>query len=103
MVKFFSKILTPIEPLNRVQDQLTQIINPMAANPLMSGILLTDVSLPSGAKAINHTLGRNLVGWFIVRQRSAASIYDQQDSNKTPSLTLALYSSAAVSVDIFCF
>ena len=48
-------------------------------------------------------LQRPLQGWYIVRQRALASIYDTQDSNQNPSLTLNLTSNAVVSVDIAVF
>jgi len=78
-------------------------LNPVIANPLAQGRLIQNVSLVSGANVINHQLGRKLQGWILTRQRSAASIYDTQDSNTMPALTLQLTSSAAVTVDLFVF
>lgn len=72
-------------------------------NPINSGTILTNVSLSSGDNTIPHKLSQKLQGWFIVRLRGAATIYDKQDSNKTPELNLVLNSSAAVVVDIFVF
>lgn len=78
-------------------------LNPLLAAPQNNSSILRSVSLVVGANVVNHLLGRPLQGWKIVRQRAAASIYDTQDSNQTPALTLQLTSSAAVSVDIEVF
>lgn len=86
-----------------MQTRWASELNPALSNPLMQGSILTNVSLVTGANVINHLLGRKLVGWIIVRQRAAASIYDTQDANPTPTLTLTLTSSANVTCDIEVF
>jgi len=78
-------------------------LNPLIANPICNGKVLKNVELSSGANVINHLLGRKLQGWILTRQRSSATIYDTQDANKFPELTLQLTSSAAVVVDIYVF
>ena len=95
--------LTQIKDLMLMQNKWASIINPFMSNPSLQSIILPDVALKSGTTVVNHRLGRNLLGWRIVRQRSAASIYDVQDQNQTPSLTLNLVSSAPVSIDLEVF
>ena len=103
MIPKYQKITTPDRITNQIQDNIGKVVNPLTTIPLNSGSLLPSVSLVSGANSVNHKLGRALVGWFIVRQRSAASVYDTQDTNTTPTLTLNLVSSANVVVDLFVF
>lgn len=87
-----------------MQNAWATQLNPVIANPLNNVNILKSVSLASGNNVVNHLLGRKLQGWFIVRMRSvAAAIYDTQDSNSSPSLTLQLNASAAVVVDIGVF
>lgn len=86
-----------------LQTTWSMQLNPLLAAPLSNGILLERVSLASGANVINHKLGRKLKGWFITRLRASATVYDTQDSNARPQLTLNLTSSAAVTVDIYVF
>jgi hypothetical protein len=93
----YKKIITDDTQLNRIQDNIAAAFNPTVTN---QPVLLKAVPLVSGLNKINHTLGRNLQGWSIRRQRSAATFYDTQDSNPNPNLTLWLVSSAAVVVDI---
>lgn len=85
------------------QDRWASQLNPLLANPANNSIILPDVLLANGTTIVNHRLGRKLQGWKIVRQRGAASIYDQQDSNQTPDLTLVLVSNAAISVNLEVF
>lgn len=85
------------------QNSWARVLNPILIKPQNSSSILQSVSLVTGANVINHKLGQPLQGWNIVRQRAAASIYDEQDSNPRPNLTLVLVSSADVSVDIEVF
>lgn len=86
------------------QTQWAQQINPVLANPLSSTLILKNVSLVPGLNSVNHLLGQNLQGWFIVRMRGNFSqIYDTQDQNQIPNLTLQLNSSVAVIIDLAVF
>lgn len=78
-------------------------LDPILASPQNNSSILKSVPLISGSNVVNHLLGKNLQGWKLVRQRAAATIYDAQDSNQTPALTLVLVSSAPVVVDIEVF
>lgn len=97
------KLNTGDRLLNMIQDNVSNVVDPIAGNPLVNGIILSKVALVSGANQIPHKLQRRLLGWFIVRQRSAATIYDTQDSNLTPSIYLNLTASANVTVDLYVF
>src|ERR1035438_7179512 len=96
----FNVINTQDSDLATVQRNLVRVLQPVFNTPTLGGNLLIGQTLSVGANSINHGLGRNLNGWQIVRQRAQANIWDSQDANKTPNLTLALNSSAAVVVDL---
>src|SRR5271165_7059301 len=92
--------------LNNASMMMTKwksVLDVLLGNPLSASSVLKKVQLYSGSNTVNHLLGRDLQGWAIVRQRSLANIYDTQDSNQTPQLTLLLTSSAKVLVDILVF
>ena len=78
-------------------------INPVLANPLASGNLLSDISLKSGVNTINHGLARKLQGYFVVMNNSSATFYDSQDTNQRPDLTLVINASAAATVSLYVF
>jgi len=85
------------------QDRWATIIEPVVAQPFNQGLILKNVSLVAGANVVNHKLGRNLTGWNPTRIRASATIFDTQDSNQTPQLTLNLVASANVVVDLLVF
>ena len=89
--------------LNLIQTKWKSVIDPMLANPMLYGRLVSGINLIVGANKINHLLGRNLIGWFIVGINGVANIYDTQASNQTPDLTLNLTSDAAVKVNLWVF
>ena len=85
------------------QDRWAAQLDPVLALPQSQSIILKNVALINGTTVVNHKLGRNLQGWKIIRLRASATIYDNQDSNQTPNLTLILVSNAAVTVDLEVF
>lgn len=91
------------QPFQLMQNRWASVLDPILACPIPQGILLPNVTLASGDNVVNHRLGRELQGWIIVRQRAASQLYDKQDSNTRPALTLLLNASAPVSVDLFVF
>jgi hypothetical protein len=89
--------------VNQLQQNFKKAIEPVLKNPIVTGTILTSVTLNSGSNSISHGLGRAIQGWTIIRQRAQANIWDSQDSNTTPQSTLALNASAKVTVDIYVF
>ena len=87
---------------NLLQTRWAAALNPVIGLPQVNSVILNNIIL-SSSSVINHTLGRNLVGWQVIRQRGDAAIYDRQDINQTPENTLLLTSSSGVSVDLLCF
>lgn len=94
---------TSIQELSLLQTRWASELNPVLRNPSLQSIILTNVALTSGANVINHLLGRKLQGWRIVRLRGPANVYDTQDSNPSPKLTLQLVSDADVVADLEVF
>lgn len=87
-----------------MQNAWASQLDPILRNPATQSLLLKNVTLLTGTtNTINHLLGRVLQGWKIIRQRAAASIYDTQDLNASPQLTLTLITSANVVVDLEVF
>ena len=89
--------------LGLMQTRWAAMLDVLLGNPSLQNTILSGIDLVTGANTINHGLGRSLQGWRIVRQRGVASLYDTQDNNPRPMLTLQLMSSAPVTVDIEVF
>lgn len=95
--------LSKLQDLMMMQTKWAGVLNPMLSNPSIQSVILPNVVLKNGTTVVNHLLGRTLIGWRLIRVRAAATIYDTQDSNQTPNLTLVLVSNAAVMVDLEVF
>lgn len=98
-----ARVQTEDRNVNQLQSNIAKALNPVLSNPISSGSILTGISLKAGANTVSHKLNRILQGWVLVRQRQVATIYDTQDTNNNPSLTLTLVSSADVVVDLYVF
>lgn len=86
-----------------MQTAWAEQLDPLIRRPPNNSSILKNVALVTGANVINHGLGRPLQGWTIIRQRAGATVYDTQDSNTMPALTLQLVASAPVTVDLEVF
>lgn len=89
--------------LELLTSKWKSIIDPFLQKPANQSSILKNVVLVNGTTIVNHLLGRPLSGWKVVRQRSQAQIYDLQDINQQPNLTLLLSSNANVVVDLEVF
>lgn len=89
--------------LPQLSTKWASILNVLLANPQLNRSVLQNQVLASGRNVVNHKLGRPLQGWNTSRIRASATFYDAQDSNLTPDLTLVIFSSAPVTVDIECW
>lgn len=89
--------------LTETQDKWAAQLNPILKNPTVNTLVLKNQSLITGTNVINHKLGRVLQGWYPSRLRASATLYDTQDTNQTPQLTLVLVASAPVVADIVVF
>ncbi len=98
-----TRVQTQDRTINQLQNNIINSVNPILGNAITNGTILSGIKLTSGSNTINHTLGRNLQGWIVIRQRASATIYDLQDTNPRPSLTLILHSSGSVVVDLYVF
>lgn len=89
-------------PWNLAQTQWASQLDPVIANLLVNGQLLTDQMLVTGPNAVNHKLGRVPNGWFIVSPEAAGSVY-QASYQPNPTLILTLTSTANIPCSIWVF
>lgn len=98
-----ARVQTDDREVNQLQSNIISALNPLLNNPLLFGSILTEQDLAVGTNIIKHGLNRTLQGWFLVRKRATADVWDSQDTNPTPNSTLILNASAAVTVDLYVF
>lgn len=90
-------------PFDLMRERWASTLNPVLANPVISGNILTDVKLIAGSNTINHKLGQKLQGYIVVMNSAPATFYDLQATNQHPELTLVLNSSQATTVSLYVF
>lgn len=95
--------LSQLSELTLMQTKWAIQLDTLVENPSLKSIILPNVALSVGSNTVNHTLGRKLQGWRIVRINAPATIYDEQDTNQMTHLTLILNSDMAVSVNLEVF
>lgn len=78
-------------------------LNPLLANPLTQGRLLSNLVLVSGDNTINHGLGVDLQGYIVVMNSAAVTFYDKQSTNQMPELTLILHTSGITTISLYVF
>lgn len=90
--------------INTLQNNIENSFNPIVSNIQNDSTILQNIQLLAGQNNIvNHTLNRNLMGYNIIRLRANSIVWDTQDSNPSPNLTLWLSCSANVIVDLEVF
>lgn len=94
----FSPLRSSDELLNRVQDNIGRVINPLIDNPLLDGVLL-DFNITTTATKYPHGLGRKPMGWFLVAPQADARVWQ----TASDSTTLTLTASAAVTCSLWVF
>lgn len=88
------------QSFNLFQTKLKADLDPVLANLLVQGSLITNVNLIAGVNVINHLLGRQQQGWILADQTAVSNIYRSAPFNDK---TLALNASAPVQVNLWVF
>jgi hypothetical protein len=90
--------------INSLQTNISDSIDPIVSKIQNDSQILTNITLIANQNnIINTTLSRTLAGWYVIRLRGQAIVWDNQDNNKSPNLTLWLNTSANVIVDLLVF
>lgn len=100
----FKKLITKDQDLNQVQSNVEEALNPVISSAIVNGLIVPDVCLRANvATLVTHNLGREALGWIIIRKRADSRIWDVEDFNNKPKSTLALACSHDVQVDLWVF
>lgn len=87
--------------LNRVQDNIIQVVNPVLAIPFLDGVLLEDVALTTSFQNIDHTLGRSWRGYIVVKHPVLGAVTDEPSEDDSKFLRLVSSSAGNVSLWVF--
>ena len=84
-----------------LSQSVSDVFGQLADNPILSGQLLTGVTLKAGAETpVPHRLGRKPKGVIVVGQSAASDIHSGPSVNAN---IVAISSTAAVTADLWVF
>ena len=81
-IRRFKKTYLPADSqasreFNTLQDNIEQSINPVLDSRIVDGVYLKEIDLTASVdNLIEHKLGREPLGWFVVRKFAAGDIYE---------------------------
>jgi len=84
--------------LNTIQQNVGEKFNELDKVSLLNNVLLKNVSVNTSA-TINHGLGREPVGYIVVRKSANAQIWD----TAITADSLTINSSAAITITLYVF
>lgn len=90
-------------PWELANNKWAASLNPVIANPLIGGRLLTGIVLTTGVNSINHGLQRNLRGYLVTLKSANITIYDSQSANQMQDVFLTLNASGPATVSLYVF
>jgi hypothetical protein len=100
------KIQTEDPTLNRIQDALAKVLNPISVNPQANPSKVKSVKLLKSATVsapniVNHGLPQAIQGWSITEQDGPAMVWRVPNPQANPAAKqFALLTSADVTVDL---
>jgi len=96
MLPFFKSTVSEFE---RMQTRWMSELNPALSNPLLKGRQIDSVALQTGDNTVDHMLGRQPIGWFIVDLNANEGVYKVSWS----PTSLVLNSSGPVTVSLYVY
>lgn len=101
MLSKFYKIQSSDTKVNLLQDAVDKALTPVLNVPLIDGVLLKNVSIATGLNIVNHTLGREPLGWIVVDKNSSATVYRQTSAIPDRTLNFVASGSGVFSFWVF--
>lgn len=100
----FRKVHFNDSALMLMQDAISQSIGALNQNEILNSIIIKDIVVTAGTpKQISHSLGRDYIGWAVIRKNAASDIYEASTTNPAPNRLLYLSASNDVTITILVF
>lgn len=99
MLSIFRKIQSKDNDVNRLQDQIIQALNPLVRSTLLNYVELKDIVITAAGLDIEHTLGRQPLGWLVTDINANATVWK---TAWTPKL-LSLDASGIVTISLLIY
>lgn len=99
MIQFLRKLKFADREVTALQDNVTLVLNQVTKKVVIDGVQLTAISLATGSNRINHTLGRQPLGWIVTDINAAVVPYRTAwDAN-----TITLVATGSVTVNLWIY
>jgi len=99
-MRLYSSIQTPNWELQKIQDNVSACLNPIAKNPLLDGVLIEGVPLTTGVdNNISHLLDRKPRMWLVVKKDADSNVWEE--TSPAPGRILNLRCSANCNVSLW--
>jgi hypothetical protein len=102
VVDSFSKRLTGNEIIDRNFSELERFSREVVAGNLLDNVIIENITIGTSVTTIPHSLGREPIGWVIVRQDANATVWEPSQAIQ-PTTLINLQASNAVTVSILLF
>lgn len=99
----FKRINTEDYELGTIQGNVGKTLDLLTTGPLSGGLLVADIVLAIGDNNVAHGLGREPLGYLVVRSSGTSDIYDKTVGKNLKPTILKLNSSAAITVSLYIF
>ena len=95
-IKSFVKQIDPQnESITQTQSNVNTAVKQIANSPIIDGVIVENIDVGTGDTVVNHELGREPLGWIVVRKNEAGEVYESTTVNKNRDKFLLLRGSTA--------
>lgn len=89
--------------LSKVQENAAQAFDDLPKDYPVLNNHTVSATIGTGDSAVNHGLGRKLVGWIVVGKNANATVWESETANPRPSDQIILKATAEVKVTLYFF
>jgi hypothetical protein len=100
-IKDFKKVGNANDDVSKLQERLQEFFVPLVNNPMLDGLLLTNINVGTSETKVEHQLRRAPIGWIIVNKSANADVW--QSSGALNTAFLNLQASAPVTISLWVF
>ena len=95
-IKSFVKQIDPQnQSVTQTQSNVNTALKQIANSAIIDGVLIKGVNVGTADTIINHKLGREPLGWIVIKKNEAGEIYESSTVNKNRDKFLILKGSTA--------
>ena len=95
-IKAFVKQIDPEnQSITQTQSNVNSAVKQIANSPIIDGVVIKEVDVGTVDTVVNHKLGREPLGWIIIRKNEAGEVYESTTVNNNRDKFLLLRGSTA--------